>query len=94
MQEKQIKINIEEYLDKLEKKISTNFQTSKLVTKEIAKIGNQKAKDSLMGKFPSHTKVRNIYFATLNSIITLLSEARSPTILVSGVFGWKSSSVG
>ena len=71
MQEKQIKINIEEYLDKLEKKISTNFQTSKLVTKEIAKIGNQKAKDSLMGKFPSHTKVRNIYFATLNSIITL-----------------------
>ena len=62
---------IEEYLDKLEKKISTNFQTSKLVTKEIAKIGNQKAKDSLMGKFPSHTKVRNIYFATLNSIITL-----------------------
>ena len=37
----------------------------------MSKIGNQKAKDSLMGKFPSHTKVRNIYFATLNSIITL-----------------------
>ena len=37
----------------------------------MSKIGNQKAKDSLFGNFPSHTKVRNIYFATLNAIITL-----------------------
>ena len=71
MQETQIGKNIEKYLDKLEKKVSTNFQTSKLVTKEMSKIGNQKAKDSLFGNFPSHTKVRNIYFATLNAIITL-----------------------
>ena len=71
MQETQIGKNIEEYLEKLAKKVTTNFQTSKLVTKEMSKIGNQKAKDSLFGNFPSHTKVRNIYFATLNAIITL-----------------------
>ena len=71
VQEKVIQENIKEYLEKIEKYITKNFQISKLMTKEAAKIGNQKIKDSLFGRFPSYQPVRNIYFATLDSILRL-----------------------
>ena len=62
---------IKAYLADLKKKVSKNPTTSKVVTKEAAKIGNKKAKDALFGAYPKHTKVFNTYFATLFQIMTL-----------------------
>ena len=69
--EEQIKVNIKAYLDKKEKYITKVFSTSKLITKEVSKLGDKNAKDSLFGAYPKHAPVRNNYFATLESIMTL-----------------------
>ena len=69
--EEQIKVNIKAYLDKKEKYITKVFSTSKVITKEVSKLGDKNAKDSLFGAYPKHAPVRNNYFATLESIMTL-----------------------
>ena len=69
--EEQIKVNIKAYLDKKEKYVTKVFSTSKVITKEVSKLGDKNAKDSLFGAYPKHAPVRNIYFATLESIMTL-----------------------
>ena len=69
--EEQIKVNIKEYLDKKVKYITKVFSTSKVITKEVSKLGDKNAKDSLFGAYPKHAPVRNNYFATLESIMTL-----------------------
>jgi len=69
--EEQIQVNIKAYLDKKVKYITKVFSTSKLITKEVSKLGDKNAKDSLFGAYPKHAPVRNNYFATLESIMTL-----------------------
>ena len=69
--EEQVKVNIKAYLDKKEKYITKVFSTSKVITKEVSKLGDKNAKDSLFGAYPKHAPVRNNYFATLESIMTL-----------------------
>tara|TARA_S200000501_G_C20855192_1_gene757423 strand:- start:561 stop:2342 length:1782 start_codon:yes stop_codon:yes gene_type:complete len=71
LQEKKVQENIKAYLDKKARYITKQFSTSKMITKEISKIGDKNAKDSLFGAFPSFAPQRNIYFATLESILTL-----------------------
>ncbi len=71
LQEKKVQENIKAYLGKKERYITKQFSTSKMITKEISKIGDKNAKDSLFGAFPSFAPQRNIYFATLESILTL-----------------------
>ena len=48
-QEDKIKENINKYLAKQRKFITKQFSTSKMITREVAKIGDKKAKDSLFG---------------------------------------------
>ena len=54
--------NIAKYLKKLKTKVSQGEQEASKVTKEANKIGSDRAKDALIGKFPYHVKLDNIYF--------------------------------
>ena len=62
--------NINVYLRNLKTNVSSNEQKSKKVTKAADNIGTDKAKDALVGKFPAHTKLDNIYFKKFFSIMT------------------------
>ena len=62
--------NIAKYLKKLKTKVSQGEQEASKVTKEANKIGSDRAKDALIGKFPYHVKLDNIYFRKFYDIMT------------------------
>ena len=70
LKEKALQENIAKYLKNLKKNVSQNEQMAKKVTVEANKLGSDRAKDALIQKFPYHTKIDNIYFRKLFSIMT------------------------
>ena len=51
-------------------KISQGEQEQKKITQAANAIGSDRAKDALIGKFPYHTKLDNVYFRTFFEIMT------------------------
>ena len=68
--EEALQRNIASYLKTMKMKISQGEQEQKKITQAANAIGSDRAKDALIGKFPYHTKLDNVYFRTFFDIMT------------------------
>tara|TARA_B100001248_G_scaffold104651_1_gene78019 strand:+ start:35 stop:1822 length:1788 start_codon:yes stop_codon:yes gene_type:complete len=80
--ERVVQQNIKTYLKNLKMNVSTNELLSKKVTKAADLIGQDKAKDALIGKYPAHVRVDNIYFKKFFSMMT---DSRNTQYIAKGL---------